>query len=323
MVRGRAGGLRRRWSHPALRARSSTAGGPSSPCARSHRGRGVGSELYARVSRAADAAGKSALHVLVSEASGDGHRLAGAARLPRVGAHPPGRARSHGLPRLRRRPSPRASRSSRSRSAPTCSRPCTPSPVRPSQTSPAATRRTTRARSTNGSPAPSRLRASSPDAFFVALADGAGRGVCEPRDPRRAPGHRLARHDGSGPRAARAGHRNRAQAGDDRVGSDGGDCERLQTENNIGNASMRAVNARLGYRPLPDEIVPARAAGRHRLILPRADPALSSVRSTFSRWETSASSSPSPRGYATARPRAQRVVGPSAPASTAARMAWR
>ena len=44
--------------------------------------------------------------------------------------------------------------------------------------------------------------------------------------------------------------------------------ERLQTENNIGNASIRAVNARLGYRPLPDEIMLrgplAGVAGRRR-----------------------------------------------------------
>ena len=30
--------------------------------------------------------------------------------------------------------------------------------------------------------------------------------------------------------------------------------ERLQTENSIDNAAMRAVNARLGYQPMPDEV---------------------------------------------------------------------
>ena len=33
------------------------------------------------------------------------------------------------------------------------------------------------------------------------------------------------------------------------------DFARLETENNVGNAPMRAINAALGYAPLPDQII--------------------------------------------------------------------
>ena len=49
-----------------------------------------------------------------------------------------------------------------------------------------------------------------------------------------------------------ARRRDHAQAGDDRLGNRRTGLERLETGNDDDNAPMRAVNRKLGYRPVPD-----------------------------------------------------------------------
>ena len=125
-----------------------------------HRGRGLGSALYARLSRAAEAAGKSALHVLVTEASPEGR-----AWLERRGFREWERMRRVELDlsgsRGREPGAPPRSRDRHARAAP---RPAPGGPrrgaARHSSTSPAATRRTPRAPTRSGSPAASNRPAS-------------------------------------------------------------------------------------------------------------------------------------------------------------------
>ena len=151
-------------AHPPLRARLRRLVGRARR-ARAASRPGLGSALYARLSRAAEAAGKHALHVLVSEASARASPgWSGAASAS--GSAPAGSSSTSRLPRLRRRPSPRASRSSRSRSAPTCSRRCTPSPVEAFADIPGSDEAHSAGSFDDGSPAPSRLRASSRDGLL-------------------------------------------------------------------------------------------------------------------------------------------------------------
>jgi GNAT superfamily N-acetyltransferase len=91
------------------------------------------------------------------------------------------------------------------------------------------------------------------DGFFVALVDGQVAGYASLEVIAAHP--RIAWHDMTA--VARA-YRRRGIAialkHSTIAWAKGAGFERLQTENDVGNASMRAVNARLGYRPMPDEI---------------------------------------------------------------------
>ena len=58
------------------------------------------------------------------------------------------------------------------------------------------------------------------------------------------------------------GSRRALKRGDDRAGRSTTGSTALETGNDVDNAPMRAVNARLGYQPLPDELDDARTARR-------------------------------------------------------------
>ena len=92
------------------------------------------------------------------------------------------------------------------------------------------------------------------DAFYVAL-DTATGDVIGYASLMRMPGRPdAAWHDMT---AVAPAHRGRgiasAQASDDRLGNRHRDA-RLETGNDVENAPMRAVNAALGYSPIPDEV---------------------------------------------------------------------
>jgi len=91
------------------------------------------------------------------------------------------------------------------------------------------------------------------DGFFVALAGGRVAGYASLEIPGAHP--RIAWHDMTAVARAERGRGIASALKRATIAwAAAAGLERLQTENNVDNAAMRAVNARLGYQPLPDEI---------------------------------------------------------------------
>ena len=96
------------------------------------------------------------------------------------------------------------------------------------------------------------------DAFMLAARGRSGtrRRLREPDpDPRPGAPKVLARHDGGGPRLAWSRHRAGAQAGDGPLGDRSTGSTPWRPATTPTTHPMRAVNARLGYRPLPDLLI--------------------------------------------------------------------
>ena len=218
-----------------------------------HRGRGLGTALYAHLSAAARAAGKSALHVLVTEASPEG--LAWLERrgfrewertrrveldLASVDERIPESAGGLEIVTLAQRPDLMPAVHAVALEA-------FGDIPGSDEAHFAGSYEEWIARSVAAPGIPR-------DGFFVALADGAVAGYASLEIPGAHP--RIAWHDMTA--VARA-HRGRGVATTLKratiAWAKAAGLERLQTENNIDNAAMRAVNAHLGYQPMPDEVV--------------------------------------------------------------------
>jgi mycothiol synthase len=218
-----------------------------------HRGRGLGSELYVRLSLAAVEAGKRALHVLVSETSPDtigwlerrGFREWERTRrleLDLATSTVQGSDCAEGLEIVALAQRPELLRAVYDVARETVAdMPGTDEAHRAGSYDEWVAR----------SVAPPGVRE---DAFFLALVDGRVAGYASLEISGAHP--EIAWHDMTA--VARA-HRGRGIASALKRASIAwarqAGLERLQTENNIENAAMRAVNVRLGYRSLPDDIV--------------------------------------------------------------------
>jgi mycothiol synthase len=217
-----------------------------------HRGRGLGSELYSRVSSAAEAAGKTALHVLVTEPSPEGLGW-----LERRGFRE--------WERTRRVELDLADVAAASPDVPAgieivtlALRPDLMPAIHGVAREAFADMPGSEEAHSAGSYDEWIARSVAPpgvprDAFFAALVDGQVAGYASLEIPGAHP--HIAWHDMTA--VARA-HRGRGVATALKratiAWAKAAGLERLRTENNVENGPMRAVNARLGYTPMPDEV---------------------------------------------------------------------
>ncbi len=94
-----------------------------------------------------------------------------------------------------------------------------------------------------------------PEALVVALVDGEAVGYAGMRRNGHDVADRGEHADGREAPLPRPRHRDGAEARPDRRARAAGGIEQLFTTNDEKNAGMREVNKRLGYKPLPAEIV--------------------------------------------------------------------